>query len=82
MNDILTRYPVLARMPEHMRAEAAAKADAGLPLSAEENEAMELPPCASLVLIPVCGLTPDLRTTFGGDWNALRHIIQPEKVAS
>ena len=80
MSDILTRYPVLARLPEHMRAAAAAKADAGLPLSAEENAAMGLCPADSRVLIPVCGPTPDLRTVFGGDWNALKNIIQPREV--
>ena len=81
MNDILTRYPVLERLPEQMRAAAAAKADAGLPLTAEENEAMGLCPADARVLIPIYGATPDLRTVFGGDWNALKEIIQPGKVA-
>lgn len=67
MNDILTRYPVLARLPEDARAAYAAKGDAGLRLTADECAALGLARCDSMVLQPVCGPTPDLRTVFGGD---------------
>lgn len=73
---ILERYPILARLPEAMRSAVAAKADAGLALSAEENAALGLCPAESRVLMPVCGPVVELKTVFGGDVKALWEIMR------
>lgn len=78
MNTILERYPILARLPEELRAGYAAKADAGQPLTPDEGVALGMCRCEGRVLIPVCGPVPDLATVFGGDMRALKDIIQPD----
>ena len=78
MSDVLTRYPVLARLPEALRADYAAKGDAGLRLTADECAALGLARCESFVLQPMCGpnLMPDARTVFGGDVDGgIREIL-------
>lgn len=76
---MINRYPILANLPEELRAECAAKADKGLPLTADECVALGFAPCDSLVLIPVCGPTPDLSVVFGGDVGALREILSTQR---
>lgn len=73
---MVERYPILANLPECERAGYAAKADKGLPLTADECVALGFAPCDSLVLIPVCGPTPDLTAVFGGDLMALRDVMK------
>ncbi len=73
---ILERYPILARLPESERAGFAAKADAGLALTAEENAALGLCPAESRVLMPECGPVAKLETVFGGDVDVLREIMR------
>ncbi len=73
---ILERYPILARLPEGERAGYAAKADAGLALSADECAALGLAACDSMVLMPACGPVADVRTVFGGDVKALWEIMR------
>lgn len=82
MNDVLERYPILARLPEADRAGYAAKGDAGLALSPDECAALGLARCESLVLQPMCGpnLMPDLKTVFGGDVDGgMREIISTQR---
>ena len=76
MKNLLERYPVLARLPEDLRAGYAAKADAGLPLSADEVEAMGLARCEALVLIPVCGPTPVIESVFPGDMRVMGEFLR------
>lgn len=69
MNNILDRYPILAGLPDELRAGFAAKADQGLALTGDECAALGLARCESLVLQPMCGpnLMPDAVSVFGGD---------------
>jgi hypothetical protein len=76
MMSILERYPVLARLPEDLRAGYAAKADAGLALTVDECVALGFAPCDSFVLMPACGPVADLKTVFAGDWTVLREIVR------
>lgn len=73
---ILERYPILARLPEGLRAEFAAKADAGLALTPDEGVLLGLCPCEGRVLMPACGPLADLSTLFGGDPDAIRDVLR------
>ena len=78
MTNLLDRYPVLSRLPEALRADYAAKGDAGVRLTADECAALGLARCESFVLQPMCGpnLMPDARTVFGGDVDGgIREIL-------
>lgn len=78
--DILTRYPILVRLPDELRAGFAAKGDAGLRLTADECAALGMARCESFVLIPACGPTPRLETVFGGDVEGgIREIILTQR---
>lgn len=73
---ILERYPILARLPEELRAGFAAKADAGLALTPDEGVLLGLCRCEGRVLMPAYGPLANLFTLFGGDTDAIRDVVR------